>query len=101
MPPHASEATRLLCAGTYLDPAYRDRVIEELHLNEQRLVAPSLGFDAARVLAHALRARRTEVGWAAGIVGLRIVGRPLTGGVMVVYLLPSLLLAAGVAARGE
>ncbi|MFF0968054.1 hypothetical protein ACWDQO_00750 [Streptomyces sp. NPDC003703] len=101
VPPHASEATRLLCAGTYLDPAYRDRVIEELHLNEQRLVAPSLGFDAARVLAHALRARRTEVGWAAGIVGLWIVGWPLTGGVMVAYLLPSLLLAMGVAARGE
>ncbi|ELP63440.1 transposase, IS605 OrfB family protein [Streptomyces turgidiscabies Car8] len=35
-PPHASEATRLLCAGTYLDSHYRDRVIEELHLNEQR-----------------------------------------------------------------
>nr|BFD83108.1 hypothetical protein StreXyl84_25090 [Streptomyces sp. Xyl84] len=101
VPPHASEATRLLCAGTYLDPAYRDRVIEELHLNEQRIVAPSLGFDAARVLAHALRARRVEVGWAAGIVGLWIVGWPLTGGAMVAYLLPSLLLAGGVAVRSD
>ncbi|GAA2918197.1 hypothetical protein [Streptomyces mexicanus] len=101
VPPHASEATRLLCAGTYLDPAYRDRVIEELHLHEQRIVAPSLGFDAARVLAHALRARRVEVGWAGAIVGLWIVGWPLTGGAMVVYLLPSLLLAGGVAVRGD
>ncbi|NJP74950.1 hypothetical protein HCJ99_29800, partial [Streptomyces sp. C1-2] len=47
-PPYASEATRLLCAGTYLDSAYRDRVIDELYLGEQRLAAPSLGFDAAR-----------------------------------------------------
>ncbi|MGW2768532.1 hypothetical protein [Streptomyces sp. NPDC001275] len=101
VPPHASEATRLLCAGTYLDPAFRDRVIEELHLNEQRIVAPSLGFDAARVLAHALRARRVEVSWAAAIVGLWIVGWPLTGGAMAVYLLPGLLLATGVAVRGD
>ncbi|WP_199881029.1 hypothetical protein [Streptomyces kebangsaanensis] len=101
MPPHASEATRLLCAGTYLDPAYRDRVIEELYLHEERIVAPSLGFDAARVLAHALRARRLEVGWAALIVGLWIVGWPLTGGAMTVYLLPGLLLAMGVAVRGD
>ena len=60
VPPHASEATRLLCGGVYVDPDYRDRVIDELYLHEQRLVAPSLGFDAARVLAHALRARRQE-----------------------------------------
>ncbi|GAA3953237.1 hypothetical protein GCM10022384_03420 [Streptomyces marokkonensis] len=76
-------------------------MIEELHLNEQRIVAPSLGFDAARVLAHALRARRVEAGWAAAIVGLWIIGWPLTGGVMVVYLLPSLLLAWAVFLRGD
>jgi hypothetical protein len=64
VPPYASEATRLLCAGAYLDPGYRDRVIDELYLDEQRVVAPSLGFDAARVLAHALRARRQELLWA-------------------------------------
>ncbi|GAA4805776.1 hypothetical protein [Streptomyces ziwulingensis] len=100
MPPYASEATRLLCAGTYLDPVYRDRVIEELHLNKERLVAPSLGFDAARVLAHALRARRLEVAWAAAIVVLCVVGLPLTDRVLAGYLLPSLLLAGGVAVRG-
>ncbi|MFJ3307810.1 hypothetical protein ACIPSA_32935 [Streptomyces sp. NPDC086549] len=101
VPPHASEATRLLCAGTYLDPAFRDRVIEELHLNEQRIAAPSFGFDAGRVLAHALRARRVEVGWAAAIVGLWIVGWPLTDGLMLAYLLPSLLLAMGVSVRSN
>ncbi|WP_320780434.1 hypothetical protein [Streptomyces sp. CRN 30] len=99
--PFASEATRLLCAGTYLDSAYRDRVIEELHLNRQRIVAPSLGLDAARVLAHALRARRLEVGWASAIVGLWVVGLPLTDRLLAGYLLPSLLLAAGVAVRGK
>ncbi|MFD1273838.1 hypothetical protein ACFQ51_25490 [Streptomyces kaempferi] len=62
VPPGASEATRLLCAGTYLDAGYRDAVIEELYVHEERLAAPSLGHDAARVLAHALRARRSK--WA-------------------------------------
>src|SRR5882757_6687146 len=94
-PPHASEATRLLCAGAYLDPAYRDRVIDELHLNEQRLVAPSLGFDAARVLAHALRARRQELLWAGAILGLWAVGSVLSGGLLALFLVPSLYLALG------
>jgi hypothetical protein len=99
VPPHASEATRLLCAGAYVDSSFRDRVIDELYVREQRIVAPSLGFDAARVLTHALRARRLEVGWAAGIVGLWLVGLPLTGGVLAVYLLPTAVLAAGVTLR--
>ncbi|MEU6193162.1 hypothetical protein [Streptomyces sp. NPDC047061] len=93
VPPYASEATRLLCAGTYLDPAYRDRVIEELDLNEQRFVAPSLGFDAARVLAHALRARRQELLWAAAILGLWAVGLPLSGWLLALFLLPGIALA--------
>ncbi|MFE9439669.1 hypothetical protein ACFYO2_11750 [Streptomyces sp. NPDC006602] len=101
--PHASEATRLLCAGTYLDSGYRDRVIEELHLNEQRIVAPSLGYDAARVLAHALRARRLELAWAGAILGLWVVGTALTGGVLGLFLWPSLYLAVAgwVRGRGE
>ncbi|MFI9153927.1 hypothetical protein [Streptomyces sp. NPDC053367] len=99
--PHASEATRLLCAGVYLDAGYRDRVIEELHLNEQRIAAPSLGFDAARVLAHALRARRQEIAWASAILGLWVVGGGLSGGLLLVFLLPSLLLAAASWIRGR
>ncbi|MHC3468273.1 hypothetical protein ACYF6T_06140 [Streptomyces sp. 7R007] len=100
-PPHASEATRLLCAGTYLDSAYRDRVIEELHLNEQRIVAPSLGFDAARVLAHALRARRQELLWSAAILGLWIVGLALSGGLLLLFLLAGVLLALAPWIRGR
>ncbi|WP_425830406.1 hypothetical protein [Streptomyces fractus] len=99
-PPHASEATRLLCAGAYLDQSYRDRVIEQLHLYEQRIVAPSLGFDAARVLAHALRARRIEVAWSAAVLGLWVVGLPLTDYWILAFLLPSALLALGVWIRG-
>lgn len=99
--PHASEASRLLCAGTYLDSGYRDRVIEELHLNEQRIAAPSLGFDAARVLAHALRARRQELQWAAAILGLWVVGAAVTGGLPALFLIPSLYLAIGVWIRGR
>ncbi|MBJ6615096.1 hypothetical protein [Streptomyces sp. I4(2020)] len=93
VPPYASEASRLLCAGTYLDAGYRDRVVEELYLHEQRVVAPSLGFDAARVLAHALRARRLEMLWAAAVVGLWIVGALVSGGLLAYFLIPSLLLA--------
>ncbi|MFI7500345.1 hypothetical protein ACIBVL_17960 [Streptomyces sp. NPDC049687] len=101
VPPHASEATRLLCAGTYLDSAYRDRVIEELHLNEQRIVAPSLGFDAARVLAHALRARRQELAWAVVIVAVWAVGLPLTDYWLVGFLFPGGLLAVAPLIRGD
>ncbi|NEA62331.1 hypothetical protein [Streptomyces sp. SID12488] len=100
-PPHASEATRLLCAGTYLDSGYRDRVIEELHLNEQRIVAPSLGFDAARVLAHALRARRQELMWAGAILGLWVIGAALTGGLLALFLLPVVYIAVGSWIRGR
>ncbi|WP_105972770.1 hypothetical protein [Streptomyces geranii] len=99
--PHASEATRLLCAGTYLDSDYRDRVIEELHLNEQRIVAPSLGFDAARVLAHALRARRQELLWAGAILALWVIGAALTGGLLALFLAPILYIALASWIRGR
>ncbi|MFC8568935.1 hypothetical protein ACFUIW_24595 [Streptomyces sp. NPDC057245] len=56
-PPDAtSNATRLLCAGTYLDPLYRKAVIRELLTHRYRVVSPSYGYDAAPVLAHALAA---------------------------------------------
>ncbi|MFI1418366.1 hypothetical protein ACH4VX_10275 [Streptomyces sp. NPDC020731] len=99
-PPHASEATRLLCAGTYQDTEYRDRVIEELYLNEQRIVAPSLGFDAARVLMHALRARRQELLWSAAVIGLWVVGAPLSGWLLGGLMAASLLLAIAPWLRG-
>ncbi|UKY52261.1 hypothetical protein [Streptomyces inhibens] len=98
-PPGASEATRLLCAGTYLDDAFRDAVIDELYVHEERFAAPSLGIDAARVLAHALRARRLQLGWAAAILLLWIVAIPLTSGLVALYLFPIILMALGRAVR--
>ncbi|CAL9461025.1 hypothetical protein [Streptomyces sp. Tu 3180] len=100
-PPHASEATRLLCAGTYQDAEYRDRVIEQLYLNEQRIVAPSLGFDATRVLAHALRSRRQELLWSAAVVGLWAVGLAISFRLLGLLALASLLLALAPWLRGS
>ncbi|MFJ5551966.1 hypothetical protein [Streptomyces sp. NPDC093225] len=98
--PWASEAGRSLCAGVYLDPVFRHQVIDELYVHEERVVAPSYGVDAARVLAHALRARRHELGWAVGVLLTWWLAWKLTAGLFVMdLLLPCLLLslAAGVA----
>lgn len=65
-----SEATRLLCVGTYLDVEFRSRVIEELVEHEERTAAPSLGMDAVSVLAHAFRARTLEMQLAAVLLAL-------------------------------
>ncbi|MER5931637.1 hypothetical protein [Streptomyces sp. NPDC002054] len=101
--PSTSVAGRLLCAGTYIDGGYRDRVIDELYVHEERIAAPSYGFDAARVLAHALRARRAELGWAAGVLGAWFVGALLTGGALLLLLIPFLAfrLAGWLRARGS
>ncbi|GFE14850.1 hypothetical protein Sgleb_28970 [Streptomyces glebosus] len=92
-PPGVSDATRLLCAGTYMDDSFRDAVIDELYVHEERFAAPSLGIDAARVLAHALRARRLQLGWAAGILLLWIVALPLSSGLAGLYVVPVALMA--------
>ncbi|NBM20228.1 hypothetical protein GUY61_32725 [Streptomyces sp. GC420] len=89
-----------MCAGSYLDDTYRDAVIEELYVHEERIVAPSLGFDAARVLAHALRARRLELGWAAAILLLWIVSLPVTGYLTAMFMTPVLLLTIAGRVRG-
>ncbi|MFE0649020.1 hypothetical protein ACFVZH_10575 [Streptomyces sp. NPDC059534] len=99
--PAASEATRLLCAGTYLDDGFRDAVIDQLYVHEERFAAPSLGYDASRVLAHALRARRVELGWAAGILALWIVAIPLTKGLIALLIAPFLLLGLARWVRGR
>ncbi|KQX59065.1 MULTISPECIES: hypothetical protein [unclassified Streptomyces] len=99
--PATSEATRLLCAGAYLDDAFRDAVVDELYVHEERFAAPSLGFDASRVLAHALRARRVELGWAAGILALWIIALPLTKGLIGLLIVPFLVLGLGRWIRGR
>lgn len=92
--PSLTEAGRLLCAGVYLDTAYRDRVIDELYVHEERFTAPSYGFDAARVLAHALRARRIETAWAAAVVAVWALGLLLLQTFIVFLIVPALLLGA-------
>ncbi|MEV6079194.1 hypothetical protein AB0L80_29405 [Streptomyces sp. NPDC052069] len=100
VPPAASEACRLLCAGVYLHDGYRDAVIDHLYVQEERIAAPSTGFDAARVLAHALRARRAELWWAAGILCAWLLGVVLTRGAIAALVLPSVLLAVAPLIRG-
>ncbi|GAA2785018.1 hypothetical protein [Streptomyces showdoensis] len=91
----------MLCAGTYLDGRFRDAVIDELYLHEERVAAPSLGIDAGRVLAHALRARRIELGWAAGILALWIIAFPVTKGLVMFFVPPFLLLGIARWVRGR
>lgn len=69
-----SEATRLLCAGAYLDSGFRDTVITELVEHPERTVPPSLGCDVAAVLRHCLRARGLEVRAASLVLAILAVG---------------------------
>lgn len=96
----ASEATRLLCAGAYLDDDFRDAVVDELLVHEERVVAPSLGIDASRVLAHALRARRVEAGWILLLMALWLLHLLLAKGFFVIFLLACGLLLLATWARG-
>ncbi|MFJ8312629.1 MULTISPECIES: hypothetical protein [unclassified Streptomyces] len=98
--PALSEATRLMAAGTYLDEEYRDAVIDELYVHEERIVAPSLGFDAARVLAHALRARNLEIAWSLGILVLWVLSVVVTHYAFLIVLVPCLLLGLARIVRG-
>lgn len=93
--PARSEACRLLCAGTYLHVGYRDAVIDELYVHRERFAAPSYGYDAARVLAHALRSRRQEVAWSAGMIALWVVVAALTKFHITIVIWPILLIALG------
>ena len=56
-----SNATRLLSAGAYLEKGFRAGVIRELVRDHYRVVAPSYGYDAVTVLAHALAARSLRI----------------------------------------
>ncbi|NUQ97139.1 MAG: hypothetical protein HOY79_11435 [Streptomyces sp.] len=96
-----SESTRLLCAGVYLDDSFRDRVIDELYVHEERCAAPSLGVDVARVLAHALRARRLEGAWSLLIMALWALLFFFVPGLGVLLLVACLLLVAGAWAQGK
>ncbi|MEU8893255.1 hypothetical protein [Streptomyces sp. NPDC048442] len=99
--PAASEACRLLCAGSYLDSAYRDAVIDELYVHEERIAAPSYGIDATRVLAHALRARRAELAWAFGMLALWVLAVALAGPMFLLLLVSCFTLTIAGWIRGR
>ncbi|BBA99835.1 putative membrane protein [Actinacidiphila reveromycinica] len=85
-----SNATRLLSAGTYLDPVYRKSVIRELLAHRFRVVAPAYGYDTVTVLAHALAAhklRRDQLLVMAGGTALLVV-LMATGAISVALGLP-------------
>ncbi len=57
-PDDPTTATRHLCAGAYLDEAFRDVALSEVYHRPGRAVALSFGFSLTPVLAHCLRSRR-------------------------------------------
>lgn len=61
-------ATRYLCAGAYVDTAFRDRCLREVYYQDKRFTAPSYGFDLVTVLEHCLRARNLTTWRDASIV---------------------------------
>ncbi|MER5700856.1 hypothetical protein ABT023_02680 [Micromonospora sp. NPDC002296] len=69
-PPVASNATRHLCAGAYLDEDFQRASLAEVYHQRARLVAPSYGFDLVAVLGQCLQARRIAVLRDMAIIGM-------------------------------
>jgi hypothetical protein len=55
-------ATRRMCAGIYVDHAFRDKLLSRIYNDVNRRVAPSYGFDVVVVLQHAWNAWWVEFG---------------------------------------
>ncbi|MEV4631498.1 hypothetical protein AB0J90_35035 [Micromonospora sp. NPDC049523] len=73
-----SRTTRHLCAAAYLDPTFREQVIQELLHDERRAVAQSQGFDLVPIVRHCLRARRIMFTQDLLVTGLLLIGLLLT-----------------------
>lgn len=63
-----SQATRHLCAGVYLDRSFRNVIIDKIHNDSRRRIAPSYGFDLVPVVRHAWRSWFLDTGLALAIV---------------------------------
>lgn len=61
-------ATRHLCTGVHLDPAFRTTVLRQVHNDSRHLVAPSYGFDLVPVVRHAWQAWRMETAQHLGVL---------------------------------
>ncbi len=72
-------ATRHLCAGVYLDRAFRNLVIRKVHNVPRRRAAPSYGFDLVPVVRHAWRSWWLDIGHLAAIAGSLAVSVSLAG----------------------
>lgn len=96
MPSGNDDATRYLCAASYLDSAYNTRVLREFLVEPTRPIPPSPGVDAGRVLTEAVRARARRKNYDGILVllTLLIVGiawdQPLLYGWIVLSLLISM-----------
>ena len=62
-PPAAaySNATRYLCAASYLDDGFAETVVEQIIRGEHHAVAPAHGIHLGPILRHALAARRRRL----------------------------------------
>lgn len=67
-------ATRYLCAGVYLDRAFRDTIIRKVHNDPRHRVAPSYGFDLIPVVEHAWRAWALETSQQSCILSVLAIG---------------------------
>jgi hypothetical protein len=61
-------ATRRLCAGVYIDPIFRSRVLRDAYVDRVRRIAPSYGYDVVPVLIHAWRAWLLETIYGLGVL---------------------------------
>ncbi len=71
--PERNTATRRLCAGTYLDRDFRQRLLHDIYNSRERRIAPSYGYDLVQVLQHAWRAWWLELARDAIAVALFVV----------------------------
>ncbi|WP_405094429.1 hypothetical protein [Micromonospora sp. NBC_01412] len=60
-PPAASNTTRHLCAGAYLDEEFQRACLAEVYGRRAHLIAPSYGFDLVTVLGQCLQARQITI----------------------------------------
>ncbi|SDD36669.1 hypothetical protein [Glycomyces harbinensis] len=69
----SNTATWHLCARVYMDPAFRDHVLNDYYEREDRALAPDPGIDRGLVVRHALHARTVNAGAMLAIFGLGLV----------------------------
>jgi len=95
--PGNDDATRYLCAASYLDPAYNTRVLKEFLVEPTRPIPPSPGVDASRVLTEAVRARARRKNYDGVLVllTLLIIGIAWDQPILYAWIVLSLLLSMG------